>query len=112
MVAQRRDLRVRVNFDKAAGELVAFADTNQPGVILSACYTQRQQLFQHDRHFLPIRRAQRVELEWVITNGQHFLMRGAGNRTVDIGERAAVILFPFPYFRWLVVIVGHTDLPL
>ena len=53
MVAQCRDLRVWVHFDKAAGELIAIANTNQPGVVLCTSNAKRlldvldKQLAQH-----------------------------------------------------------------
>ena len=54
MVAEGRDLRVRVDLDKAAGKLIPFANAYQPGVVLRAADAQRQQLFKHDRHLLAV----------------------------------------------------------
>ena len=75
MIAQRRNLRIRVHFDKAAGELIAIANTNQPGVVLCTSNAQRQQLFKHNCHFLTVWRAQRIELQRVLAHRQRFLMR-------------------------------------
>jgi len=45
-VEQSRDLRIRIDGDKAAAELVALADPDQPGVVFGAAMAERQQLFQ------------------------------------------------------------------
>ncbi|MNE62200.1 hypothetical protein D3C80_1574690 [compost metagenome] len=58
MVTKCRNFRVRVNVHKAARELVAFANANQPRVVLRLADTQRQQLFEHDCDFLTVRRTQ------------------------------------------------------
>lgn len=58
MVAEGRDLRVRVDLDKAAGKLIPFANAYQSGVVLRAADAQRQQLLQHDRHLLAVGRAE------------------------------------------------------
>ena len=47
-IHQRRNLGVGVDLNKAAAELVALVDAYQPGVVLGAAVTQRQQLFKHD----------------------------------------------------------------
>ncbi len=47
-VEQRRDLRVRVDADEAAAELVALVDLDQPGVVLGAGVARREQLLEHD----------------------------------------------------------------
>ena len=44
MIAQRRDLRVWVHFDKAAGELIAIAYAESAGIVLCTSNAQRQQL--------------------------------------------------------------------
>ena len=111
MIAQRRDLRVWVHFDKAAGELIAIANTNQPGVVLCTSNAQRQQLLKHNRYFLTVRRSQRIELQGVFANGQRFFMRRTRNRAIDIGERAAGGFVPRPDFRGLISIVCHSELP-
>ena len=111
MIAQRRDLRVWVHFDKAAGELIAIANTNQPGVILCTSNTQRQQLLKHNRYFLSVWRSQRIELQRMFAHRQRFFMRRTRNRAIDIGERAASGFIPRPDFRGLISIVCHSELP-
>src|SRR5271156_972302 len=44
-VDKRRDLGIRVDRDKAAAELVAVTDLDQPGIVLRALMAARQQLF-------------------------------------------------------------------
>ena len=111
MIAQRRDLRVWVYFDKTAGELIAIAYAYQPGVVLCTRNAQRQQLLKHNRYFLTVRRSQRIKLQWVFANGQRFFMRRTRNRAIDIGERAASGFIPRPDFRGLISIVCHSELP-
>ena len=111
MIAQCRDFRVRVHFDKTAGELIAIANANQPGIVLCAGDAQRQQLFEHNRYFLTVWRTQRIKLQRVLANRQRFFMRRTRNRAIDIGERAASRFIPRPDFRGLISIVCHTELP-
>ncbi|MNM80293.1 hypothetical protein D3C81_922590 [compost metagenome] len=47
-VQQGRNLRVGVDLDKAAGELIAFANADQPGVVLGSGNAERQQFFEQD----------------------------------------------------------------
>jgi len=88
VVEQRRDLGVRVERDKAAAELVALADLDQPGIVLGALVAFRQQLFEHDRDLDPVRRAQRIKLKRMLADRQLPLKLRAGSRAVDIGEPA------------------------
>src|SRR5215470_82766 len=44
-------LRVRVHFYKATAKLLAFADIDQPGIVLGSAMAEREQLFQHHGHF-------------------------------------------------------------
>src|SRR5690606_30926583 len=48
-----------------------------------------QQLLQQDRDFDPVRGAERIELQRVLSHRQRLLMRRAGNGTIDAGKRAA-----------------------
>ena len=41
MVHQRRDLRIRIGRHKAAAELIAIADLDQPGIVFSTLVPQR-----------------------------------------------------------------------
>ena len=111
MIAQCRDLRIRVHFDKAAGELIAIANANQPGVVLCISNAQCQQLLKHNRYFLTVRRSQRIKLQWMFAHRQRFFMRRTRNRAIDIGERAASGFIPRPDFRGLISIVCHSELP-
>ena len=95
-VEQRRDLRVRIDLDEAAAELLAVADLHQPGVVFRAGMAQREQLLQHHRDLHAIGRAQRVELQRMAPDRQRPLVRGAGHRPVDAGELAAAGGVPGP----------------
>ena len=96
MVHHGRDLRVRVDVDKAGGKLVALADIDQPGVIFGTAVTGCEQLFQQDCHFHTIWRAERIKLDRMLADGQFLVMRWSGNRPVDIGKGTAIALFPGP----------------
>ena len=111
MIAQCRNLRIRVHFDKAAGELIAIAYAYQPGIVLCASNAQLQQLLKHNRYFLTVRRSQRIELQRMFAHRQRFFMRRTRNRAIDIGERAASGFIPRPDFRGLISIVCHSELP-
>ena len=102
MIHQGRDLGVRIGLDKAAAELVAIADPDQPGVVFSTRMAERQQLLQQHRHLDPVGRAQRIELQRVLADGQLLVMGGAGDRTIDIGKGAAAFGHPFPDLGWCV----------
>ncbi|ENN88140.1 hypothetical protein RHSP_39340 [Rhizobium freirei PRF 81] len=98
-IEQGGDLRIRVNLDEAAAELVAVTDLDQPGVIFGAAMTKRQQLLEQDRDLHAIRRAERIELKRMAADRQFLFMRRPGDRTVDIGELAAIRLVPGPDLR-------------
>src|SRR4051794_34505099 len=93
-VDQRRDLGIRIDVDEPAAELVAVADTDRPGVIFGVLMALGEQLLEHDRDFLPVGSRERIELEGMLPNRQHLVMRLAGDRSVDAGELAAARLFP------------------
>jgi hypothetical protein len=95
-IHQGRNLGVRIGSDEAAAELVALADLDQPGVVLGALVTQRQQLLEHDRDLLAIRGAQRIELQRMLADRQFLLAGRAGDRPVDVGEPAPAGLVPGP----------------
>src|SRR6266487_3674395 len=94
-IHQRRDFRVGIDGDKAAAELLA-VETDQPGIVFRALVPEREQLFQHDRHFHAVRRGQRIELQGMFADRQFLVMGRACDRTVDGGETTAVLLVPGP----------------
>ena len=107
-IHQRGDLRVRIDRDEAAAELLALIDADQPGVVLGALVARGQQLLQHDGDLHAVRRAQRIKLQRMLADRQLLLMRGAGDRAVDVGEVAAARLVPGPDLRRRVFFgVGH-----
>jgi hypothetical protein len=67
-VHQRRDLRVRVDLDEAARELRALVDADQPGIVFGARMAGGQQLLQHDRDLLAVRRGQRIQLQRMLAD--------------------------------------------
>ena len=107
MVHQGRDLGVRVGRNKSAGKLVALHDVDQPGIILSAGMTRREQFFKHYSDFDAVRCAQRIELQRMFPNLQILVMGRARNRPVDAGETPAALSIPFPDLRWDIGIVSH-----
>ena len=57
-VQQCWNLGVGIDTDKAAAELLAFLDADQPSIVLSAGVTHRQQFLQHHCHFDAVGRPQ------------------------------------------------------
>ena len=88
-----------IDRDEAACELVAFADADRPGVIFGVAVALREQLLEHDRDLLAVGRRERVELERVLPDRQLLVVRGAGDRAVDVRELPAAGLVPSPHFR-------------
>src|SRR6185312_3380266 len=102
-VHQRRDLGIRVHLDEARAELLALTDPHEPGVVLGALVAEREQLLEHNRDLLPVRRGERIELQRMLADGKHFLPLRTRRRSVDRLELAAVRLVPDPDFRGHVV---------
>ena len=69
-----RDLRIGIDRDEAAAELIALADLDQPGVVLGALVAAREQLLEHDRDLRAVRRRQRIELERMAADRQLLLV--------------------------------------
>ncbi|MNH27055.1 hypothetical protein D3C79_871480 [compost metagenome] len=88
-IEQGGDLRVGVDLNEPTGELVAFADADQPGVVLGAAVAQGQQFFKKDGDFHAVGGCQRVQLQRVLANRQRLVVGRAGDRAVDTGELAA-----------------------
>ena len=108
IVDQRRDLRVGVDRDEPRAELVALADVDDPGVVFRAFVPGGQQLLKHHGDLDAVGRRQRIELQRMRAARQRRLMRRAGVRPVDRGERAAVLAFPFPDLgRFVGGSIGH-----
>ncbi len=95
-VDQGGDLGIGVGGHKAAAELVALVDTDQPGVIFGAAVAQGQQLLQYHRDLDPVGRGQGIELEGMPADRQVLVVGRPGDRPVDIGEPAAIVLVPGP----------------
>src|SRR4029077_15914772 len=101
-VQQRRDLGVWVDRHETAAELIALADVDQPGIVLSPRVTQGQQLLEQDRDLHAIGRTERVELQGVAADRELPLMRCACDRSVDVRKGATAGLGRAPYLRWRV----------
>src|SRR5205814_4210370 len=69
-VEQRRDLRVGVDIDEAAAELIAVPNADGPSVIFGAAVALRQQLLEQDRDLLAIRSRERIELKGMLAHRQ------------------------------------------
>src|SRR5580704_2812084 len=95
-VHQSRDLRVWIDGDEVAAELLTLVDPDQPGVVLGAFMAQRQQLLEHDRDLLAIGSRQRIELKGMAADRQFLVVGGAGDRPVDVRELPAARLAPGP----------------
>ena len=95
MVDQRRDLRVRIDRDKATPELLAVSDVDQVGVVLRIL-AEGQQLFQEHRDLHAVWRSERVELESVLADRQLLLVCSSRDGTIDVGETPAAFGIPLP----------------
>lgn len=98
MIHQRRNLGVGIDLDEPAAELFAFADPDQPGIVLGSFMVSRQQLLKHHRRLHPVGRRQRIELQRVLADRKLFLMGRPGNRAVDVGELPPLSLSHFQTF--------------
>jgi hypothetical protein len=68
-IQQRRDLRIRIDRDEAAAELLAVVDLYGPGVVLRRLVTECEQLLEHHRHLHAVGRGERVDLERMLAYG-------------------------------------------
>ena len=108
VIHHRRDLGIGVDFDEAGGELVAFADIDQPGIVFGPGNAARQQFFQQYGDLDPVGRGQRIQLVRVLAHRQLLFVGRSGDRPVDAGELAAAFAFLLPDLRRRVVIrVAH-----
>ena len=82
---------------EAAAELIAFADLDEPRVVLRPV-PSAQQLFQHHRDLHAVRRGERVELQRMTADRQLLLVRRPGDRPIDVGERPPFGLFQVQTF--------------
>src|SRR5215510_4960282 len=67
-IHQGRYFRVRVHFHKATAELLAFADVDQPGIVLGTAVAECEKLFQHHGYFHAVGRCTRIELQGVLAD--------------------------------------------
>jgi hypothetical protein len=68
-IHESRYLRVRVDIHKAAAELLALADVDQPGIVLGAAVAECKQLLQHHGHLHAVGRSTRIELQGCLPTG-------------------------------------------
>src|SRR5665213_2766913 len=83
-VHQRWNLRVRVDLDEAASELIPLIDPDEPGVVFRALVPELQQLLEHHGDLHPVRRGQRVELQWMAPDRQFLVVGWPGDRSIDV----------------------------
>ena len=98
-VEERRDLRVRIDPDEAAPELVAIVDLDEPRVVLGAGVTRREELLEQDGHLHAVRRRERIELQRMLPDRELFLVGRSCNGAIDAGETTAAFLVPGPDLR-------------
>src|SRR6478609_10785650 len=90
MIDQCRDLRIRIDADKAAAELIALEDVDQPGIVFGISMSGRQQLLQQDRDLLAVGCSLRVQLQRMLSDWQLLLEGRAGHRSVRTAKRTAI----------------------
>jgi hypothetical protein len=107
-IKQRRNLRIRIDFDKAAAELVAVIDPDEMSVVLGTFMAECEQFFKQHGDLYTIWGGQRIELQRMLASGQFLLVRWACNRPVDAFEFATAGLVPGPDFgRCIRRCAGH-----
>ena len=111
VVGQRGNLGVRVDLDKAAAELVAVTDLDQPGVVFRTAVTKGKQLLKHDADLHAVGRGQGVELQRMLAHRQRLFLPRTGGRGVDAGELATRGRVVGPDFRRYVSAIGHEQSP-
>ena len=92
LIDQRWDLGVGVGTNKAAAELVAVLDADQPDILFGARVACGQQFLQHHRHLDALGRALRIELQGVASDREDLVMGRSSGRAIDAGEAATVFL--------------------
>src|SRR4051812_1302288 len=76
--------------------------------MFGAAVANRRQVLQDNRDLLTVRRAERIELQWVLAHGEFFPMSRASDRPIDVGEGAAAGLLPGTDPGWCVFgCAGH-----
>jgi hypothetical protein len=106
-VKERRDLRIGIHRDKAAGKLFSGRNVDRPCVILCRLVAGLDQLFEHDCRLHPIGGGERIELEGVRAHGQVLVLARASGGAVDGGEAAAAHGVGVPDLGGNVGGVGH-----
>src|SRR5690606_19402289 len=102
-------LAVGVQFDEARPELVPGEYLYHPGVIFRLGKARLEQFLEHDRGLHPVGRAQRIELEGMLADGEFAFLARTGSRAVDPGELAAIFGIESPYFG-RGINIGHRKL--
>ena len=95
-VQQRGNLRVRVDLDEAARELITLTDVDEPGIVLGSLDPDRKQLLEQNRHLHPVGCSEGIELQRMLADGQLLLVGGARDRPVDAGKAPAALHVPLP----------------
>src|SRR5665213_2358827 len=80
-VYQRWNLRVRVDLDEAASELSPLVGSGEVFVVFRALVPELQQLLEHHGDLHPVRRGQRVELQWMAPDRQFLVVGWLGDRS-------------------------------
>jgi len=98
-VEQARYLRVRVDLDEAAAELITLADVDEPRVVFRVPDAEREKLLEQDRDLHAVGCSQGVELQRVFADGQVLVVGRSGDGPVNAGEAASAFGVPSPDFR-------------
>ena len=97
VVHEGRDLRVRVDVDKARPELIAIPNADHPCVIVGLM-TCGEKLFEHHSDFHAVGGGHGIELQRVIALWQRLVVGGASDWAVQLSPLAAILCVPCPDF--------------
>ena len=102
---------VGIDIDKAAGELRAFADIDDPCVVFGVAMAELEQFLENDIGLHAIGRGERIKLVWMIAFGQILFALRPGCWPIDIGKAAAALAVMGPDFWRGVGWVSHAGVP-
>src|SRR5690554_3336642 len=90
-VKHHQNLRVGVDLDEAAAELITLADADQPGVVFRLAGAGLQQLLEHDGDLDPVGRGQRIQLQRMLATRQLTLVGGPDLGSMLVSSIAGIL---------------------
>ena len=85
--------------------MIALTNIDEVGIVLGLLDAKLKEFLQQDSHLDAIGRGKRIELQIVFADRQFFIVRRAGDRSVDVCKTPPTFFVPLPDFRWCICIV-------